>query len=39
MKFHGGVWGGNRSKGLDFGSDPDHDPDPRFFKGFLAIVG
>ena len=25
MKFYGRVWGGQRNKWLDFGSDPDHD--------------
>ena len=29
MKFYGGVWGGKRNKGLNFGSHLDHHADFR----------
>ena len=38
MKFYGGIWGGEKNKWLDFGSDPDHKSDSGIFlKDFLPL--
>jgi len=38
MKIFGGAVRGPRNNRLDFGGDPNHDPDPGIFKGSLFAI-